>query len=189
MKPSLEKREEPAGLVFHVKQSRKLSGVLITLAGSVAFFYLFWRGTQSQLEQGFVACIILMVLARQVVSAWRGADVYLRVTNFDLISKGLSPSDYKPSTISRADIYDLQYRKAQHGGGEFPDLPEGLYAEYRQDVPWEASACILPHVGREQTEKIIQAISYRFPDTGTLASRPSKASVLTSLDLNRPADR
>jgi hypothetical protein len=143
---------------------------------------------QSRIEQAFIAGIVLIGLVRGVFSEWRGADVELRVTNLDLVSKGHSPSDYKPSTISRADIYDLRYREAQQGGEEFPDLPEGLYAEYKRDIPREASACLLPHAGRKQTEEIIQKILDRFPDTGTLASRPSKSSELISLNLNPEAE-
>jgi hypothetical protein len=130
-----------------------------------------------------------LLFGKDLIAKWRGADVELRVTNLELVSTGRSPSNYKPSTISRADIYDLQYREAQHGGEEFPDLPEGLYVEYSQGMPWEASACVLPHVGREQTEEIIQKIMARFPDTGTLAIRPSKSSHLISLNLNMPTSR
>jgi hypothetical protein len=56
-------------------------------------------------------------------------------------------------------------------------------------MPWDASACVLPHVGREQTEEIIQKIMDRFPDTGTLAIRQSKSSQLISLNLNVPTNR
>lgn len=139
--------------------------------------------------QVFVGCIILVLSGRDVISKWRGADVELCVTNLDLISTGNSPSGYRPSTIPRAEIYDLQYREAQLGGGEFPDLPEGLYVEYDQGMPWDASACVLPHVGRIQTEEIIQKIMDRFPDIGKLASRPSKPSPLISLNLNSPSNR
>jgi hypothetical protein len=45
-------------------------------------------------------------------------------------------------------------------------------------MPWDASACVLPHVERKQTEEIIQKIMDRFPDTGKLASRPSTAEGL-----------
>ena len=71
----------------------------------------------------------------------------------------------------------------------FWNLTEGLYVEYNQGTPWDASACVLPHVGRKQTEEIIQKIMYRFPDTGKLASRPSEPSQLISLHLNSPTDR
>jgi hypothetical protein len=46
-----------------------------------------------------------------------------------------------------------------------------------------------PHVGRKQTEEIIQKIMDRFPDTGKLSNRPSKPSQLISLNLNPPTDR
>jgi len=94
-----------------------------------------------------------------------------------------------PSIISRADIYALQYREAQDGGGEFPAYPEGLYVEYSRILPGAASGCILPDVGREQTEEIIQRILERFPDTGSLASRPLESSRLISLDLSGHDDR
>ena len=61
--------------------------------------------------QVFVACVIRFLFGKDVLFKWRGADVELCVNNLDLISTGRSPSDYRPSTISRADIYDLQCRK------------------------------------------------------------------------------
>jgi hypothetical protein len=189
MKCALEIREGLDGLVVHVKQSRNPSHILLTIAASVVALYFFWHASEPRIVQVFVACVILLLFGKDVLSKWRGADVELCVTNLDLISTGRSPSDYRPSTISRADIYDLQYREAQHGGAEFPDLPEGLYVEYSQGMPWDASACVLPHVGREQTEEIIQKIMDRFPDTGTLAIRPSKSSQLISLNLNVPNNR
>jgi hypothetical protein len=42
--------------------------------------------------------------------------------------------------------------------------------------------------GRKQTEEIIQKILDHFPDTGKLASRPSKSSELISLNLNPQAE-
>jgi hypothetical protein len=189
MKCALEIREGLDGFVVHVKQSRNSSHILLAIAASVVALYFFWRTPEPRIVQVLVACVILLLLGKDVLSKWRGADVELCVTNLDLISTGRSPSDYRPSTISRADIYDLQYREAQHGGGEFPDLPEGLYVEYSQGMPWDASACVLPHVGKEQTEEIIQKIMDRFPDTGTLAIRPSKSSQSISLNLNVPTNR
>jgi hypothetical protein len=189
MKFALEIREGLDGFVVHVKQSRNPNHILLTTAASLVALYLFWHIPEPRIVQAFVACVILLLFGRDVLSKWRGADVELCVTNLDLTSTGRSPSDYKPSTISRAEIYGLQYREAQQGGGEFPDLPEGLYVEYSQGMPWDASTCVLPHVGRKQTEEVIQKIMDRFPDTGTLASRPSKPSQLISLNLNVPTDR
>ena len=189
MKFALEISEGLDGFVVHVKQSRNPNHILLTTAVSLVALYLFWHTPQPRITQVFVGCIILLLFGRDVPSKWRGADVELCVTNLDMISTGRSPSVYRPSTIPRADIYDLQYREAQHGGEEFPDLPEGLYVEYDQGMPWDASACVVPHAGRKQTEEIIQKIMDRFPDTGKLASHPSKPSQLISLNLNSPTDR
>ena len=188
MNSGLEKLEEPDRLVFKVKQTRRLGNLLWTIVALIAC-YLFWRVLPSRTEQVPVTCVILLLLARQIFVTWRGTDVELNVTNLDLISKGHSPSGYRSMTISRADIYDLEYRAAQSGGGEVEDLPEGLYAVHRQLMPWDASHCILPEVGRVQAEEIIQQIMHRFPDTGALASRPPEPSKLTSLDLNMPPGR
>jgi hypothetical protein len=189
MKCALEIREGSDGFIVHAKQSRNPGHILLAIAASVVALYFFWHTPGPRIVQVFVACIILLLFGKDLLSKWRGADVELCVTNLDLISTGRSPSDYRPSTIPRADIYDLRYREAQPGGAEFPDLPEGLYVEYSQALPWDASACVLPHAGREQTEEIIQKIMDRFPDTGTLAIRPSKPSQLISLDLNSPTER
>jgi hypothetical protein len=189
MKFALEIHEGLDGFVVHVKQSRNPKQILLTIAVCLVALYLFWHTSQPRITQVFVGCILLFLFGREVLSKWRGADVELCVTNLDLISSGRSPSGYRPSTISRADVYDLQYREAQLGGGEFPDLPKGLYVEYNQGTPWDAFACVLPHAGRKQTEEIIQKIMARFPDTGKLASRPSKPPQLISLNLNSPSDR
>jgi hypothetical protein len=186
---ALEIRDGLDGFVVHVKQSRSPNHILLTTAVFLVALYLFWKIPQPRITQIFVACIIVAVFGRDVFSKWRGADVELCVTKLDLISTGRSPSGYRPSNIARADIYDLRYREAQLGGAEVPDLPEGLYVEYDQGMAWDASACVLPHVGRKQTEEIIQKIMDRFPDTGKLASRPSKPSQLISLNLNSPNDR
>lgn len=186
---ALEISESADGFVAHVKQSRNLSHLLLTIAAAAVCFYFFWNTPQSRIEQVFVACIILVAFARDLLSKWRGADVELRVTNLDLISTGHSPSDYRPTAITRAEIYDLQYREAQHGGAEFPDLPQGLYVDYSQGLSWDTSTCVLPHVERKQTEEIIQKIMDRFPDTGTLVSRTPEPSHLISLNLDGPDDR
>jgi hypothetical protein len=188
MGSNLERRQEPDCLVFQVKQTRRVGNLFWTIAALTAGLLL-WRILPSRTEQIPVACIVLLLLARQVFVTWRGTDVELRVTNLDLISKGRSPTGYRSIAISRGDIYDLEYRTAQSGGGDVEDLPEGLYAVYRQLMPWDASHCILPEVGKRQVEEIIQEIMHRFPDTGALASRPAKRSELTSLNLNIPPDR
>jgi hypothetical protein len=117
MKFSLEIREGLDGCVVHVKQSRNPNHILLTTAVSLVALYFFWQIPQPRVTQIFVGCIILALSGRDLISKWRGADVELCVTNLDLISTGNSPGGYRPSTIPRADIYDLQYREAQLGGG------------------------------------------------------------------------
>jgi hypothetical protein len=107
MKCALEIREGLDGFVVHVKQSRNPSHLLLTIAASGVALYLFWHTPGPRIVQVFVACVILLLFGKDVLSKWRGADVELCVSNLDLISTGRSPSDYRPSTISRADIYDL----------------------------------------------------------------------------------
>ena len=183
MKRVVEIHDGRDGFVVHVKEPRNSGHILLSMAAALACLYFFWNTPESRILQIAVACGILLLFGRDLLSKWRGADIEFCVTNLDFISRGRSPSGYKPSTIPRADIYGLQYREAQHGGEEFPDLPEGLYVEYDQGMPWDGSICVLPHVGRDQTEGIIQRIMDRFPDTGTLASRPSNPSKLISLNL------
>ncbi len=129
--------------------------------------------------------ICALVIVRDIVSALRGTAVELRVTNLEFVSSGHAPEDYRPSTIARADIYNLEYREAS-GGGDFPELPEGLYVEHHSAGLglWNKSTCILPHLDKAQTEQFIQAIYRRFPDTGKLPSTGAFEPYLTSLNLN-----
>ena len=110
----------------------------------------------------------------------------LHVTNLDFVSTGHSPSDYRPSTISRADVYSLAFRKANPGGGEFPDLPQGLYLEHKSSTPWKTTTCVLPHANEAQTEEVIKAILDVFPDTGALPQTSNDKPFLTLLNLNQP---
>ena len=88
MKSGLEKREGPDRLVFQVKQARRLGNLLWTIVALIAF-YLFWRVLPSRTERVPVACVILLLLARQIFVTWRGTHVELHVTNLDLVSKGV----------------------------------------------------------------------------------------------------
>jgi hypothetical protein len=129
----------------------------------------------------------LAAVGARIISILRGADVQLHVTNLDFVSTGHSPSDYRPSTISRADVYCLEFRKADPGGGEFPDLPQGLYLEQKSSTPWNTTTCVLPHANEVQTEEVIKAILDVFPDTGTLPQSTDDKPYLTSLNLSQPA--
>ena len=129
----------------------------------------------------------MAAVGARIISILRGADVQLHVTNLDFVSTGHSPSDYRPSTISRADVYCLEFRKADPGGGEFPDLPQGLYLEHKSSTPWNPTTCVLPHANEMQTEEVIEAILDVFPDTGTLPQSTDDKPYLTSLNLSQPA--
>lgn len=128
-----------------------------------------------------------MVIVGGVISALRGTAVELHVTNLDFVSSGHAPEDYQPSTIARADIYNLEYRDAS-GGGDFPELPEGLYVEHLGAGLglWNKSTCVLPHLDKVQTEQVIEAIYRRFPDTGKLPPTGTFEPYLTSRNLNAP---
>ncbi|WP_263367195.1 hypothetical protein [Edaphobacter bradus] len=109
----------------------------------------------------------------------------LTVTNLDLISTGHAPDGYSPSSIPRASIYNLEFREAWGGGGEDAPHPSGLYVEH-QGVLHDPVTCVLPHIDSTQTDRAIETILRRFPDTESLAP-PRKAypSDLTTLNLNK----
>jgi hypothetical protein len=174
--------------VFRVKRLRESKRIALVIGILAAFLAFTWHGVAVRVDLLFMACLFLLLAASEIVSEWRGTAVELRVTNLVFFSRGHAPGGYTPSIIARADIYDLQYREAQRGGGEFPDLPEGLYVEYSRALPGTAAGCVLPNVGKEQTEQIIESILSRFPDTGKLRSRPAEQSRLISLDLSGRAD-
>jgi hypothetical protein len=185
MKLGSERREQRDGVVFRVNQTLRLRDLLWTVVALVVAF-LFCRAISSRTEQVAVAFIAFCLLITNVYKMWRGTNVELRVNNLDLISKGRSPSGYRSISIARADIYSLEYRAAQPGGGEVEDLPQGLYAVHKQLLPWDASDCILPEVGSERTEEIIRKVMERYPDTGALTDRPSEPSKLIALNLQNP---
>jgi hypothetical protein len=116
--------------------------------------------------------------------ALRGTDVHLTVTNLDLISTGHAPDGYHPSTISRADIYNLTF--SEGNGGE-NSQPSSLYVEYRGGLFVNANTCVLPHLDTNQTEQVIQAILHRFPDTTTLPPTRPNDPGLISLNLTQPS--
>ena len=126
MSANLKIREKPGELVVRVTELRDIKSILMNVsAGGVVallFFHAF-SGSTRVVAMGVTAVIIGM----KIISAFGGADVELRVDNLDFVSTGHSPSDYQPSTIARADVSGLEFREANGGGAEFPDLPQGLY--------------------------------------------------------------
>ena len=165
MSANLKIREKPGELVVRVTEIRDIKSILMNVsAGGVVallFFHAF-SGSTRVVAVGVTAVIIGM----KIISAFGGADVELRVDNLDFVSTGHSPSDYQPSTIARADVSGLEFREANGGGAEFPDLPQGLYIEHNGPAPWSSATCVLPHANRVQTNEVIEAILRLFPDTG-----------------------
>ncbi len=181
-------RELSSGISVRVTESRRTGRALAILAAGTFFLYLVFRSkSDSQAYLYIVGGICALVIVRDVVSALRGTAVELRVTNLEFISSGHAPEDYRPSEIARADIYNLAYREASRGG-DFPELPEGLYVEHHRvgPGPGTTSTCVLPHLDKAQTEQVMEAIYRRFPDTGQLPSTGAFEPYLISLNLNAP---
>jgi hypothetical protein len=188
MSATLEIRDTPQDLSIRVSEPRSYGRLVpIVLVGAFAI-YFFLHASSSRAFQLF-GLIFAFGLAKEIISSLRGTSVQLRVGNLDLVSSGHAPAGYGPSTISRADIYSFEYRKASGGGGETPEYPQGLYADYRGGGRWQSGRCILPHINQVQAEEVIEAIYKRFPDMGTLAPGDPFESDLISLNLNQPAKR
>jgi hypothetical protein len=184
MPATLEIRDTPHRLCIYARGPRTYSRLLVALAIGLAAGYFFRHAAFSI---PFLLFVVLFAfgLVNEVIACLRGTRVQLLVGNLDLISTGYAPGGYTPSTISRADIFRLEFREAA-GGGETPELPQGLYVEYRGSGAWESARCVLPHIDKSQTDQAIEALYHRFPDTGTLASAPPYESDLISLNLNQP---
>jgi|GEM_PF-6130274 len=181
MSAALQIRELPKGLSIRITAPRHIGRILLTLAfGSACIYFFLHDSFSSKLLQIFVGGVFIISLIRDILSALRGVDVELRITNLDFISSGRASKDYRPSTISRADIYNLEFREVMDGG-DFLDLPKGLYVEYHGGP----SICVLPHLDKLQTKEVIEAIYRRFPDTGTLSPAGPLEPYLTSLNLNQ----
>lgn len=186
MPASLGIREFSSGISARVTESGRMGRALATLGAGIVFVYLVFHSTSdSRAYLEVIAGICALLIVRDIVSALRGTAVELRVKNLEFISSGRAPEDYRASTISRADIYNLEYREAS-GGGDFPELPEGLYVEHHRDGPGPGttSTCVLPRLDKAQTEQVMQAIYRRFPDTGQLPSTGAFGPYLISLNLN-----
>jgi hypothetical protein len=186
MPASLGIREFSSGISVRVTESSQVWRALAILATGTFFLYLVFHSRSDSKEYLYViGGICGLVIVRGVLSALRGTAVELRVTNLDFVSSGHAPEDYRQSTIARADIYNLEYREAS-GGGDFPELPEGLFVEHHRvgPGPGTTSTCVLPHLDKTQTAQVMEAIYRRFPDTGRLPSTGAFEPYLISLNLN-----
>jgi hypothetical protein len=177
-------REIPDGLSIRVVEPRRPWRILLNLAvgiGMVVFFY--YAKFDSYLLRLFIFGLFAVSLVREIISLLRGTEVELRITNLDFISTGHAPSGYNSSSVPRADIYWMEFRKAS-GGGDEAERPSGLYVEHH-GVLLNPTTCVLPHIDKAQTEQVIEAIYRRFPDTSTFAPSANTDPYLISLNLNQ----
>jgi len=186
MPASLAIRDYPTGISVRVKESRRTWSALATLvAGSVFLYFVFHSKDEPQAYLLVVGGLCVVVIVKDIVSFLRGTGVELRVTNLEFVSYGHAPEDYTPSTIARADIYNLEFREAS-GGPDGPQLPKGLYVGHHcvGPGPGTTSTCVLPHIDKDQAERAIEAIYRRFPDTGKLPVTGTFEPYLISLNLS-----
>jgi hypothetical protein len=188
MSPNLNIRELPGEIIVRVTEPRHTKSILLNVSAGAVVILLCFHGFPG-LPRIVAAVVVAIICGIQIISAFQGANVELRVNHLDFVSTGHSPSDYHPSTISRADVYSLEFREANAGGGDFPDLPQGLYVEHNGPAPWSSPTCVLPHANRGQTNEVIEAILRRFPDTGTLAQVSNEKPYLTLLNLSQPTNK
>ncbi len=183
----MEIRELPRGLFVWVKEPRRMSCILFGLAAGGGALYVFLRiSAIPRAFAGLIGVMIAVSMVREAVSALRGTDVELHVNKLNLVSSGHAPEGYSASTISRAAIYRLEFRKSS-GGGDLPESPQGLYVEHHGAGPWDSATCVLPHINEAQSAQAIASIYRCFPDTGSLSPTGSFEPYLTSLNLGRPA--
>jgi hypothetical protein len=181
---TLTMREIPDGLSIHITEPRRPWRILLTLAVGVAFAVMFhYAKGDSYLVRIFFFGIAAVSIVREIISLSRGTEVELRITNLEFISTGHAPSGYNSSSIPRADIYWMEFRKAI-GGGDDREQPSGLYVEHH-GILRNPTTCVLPHIDKAQTEQVIEAIYRRFPDTSTLAPSTNTDPYLISLNLNQ----
>jgi hypothetical protein len=175
--------ERADGIIVSVSESGSYGRVALGVFFGSFVAYLFVRFATSRAFQILICLFIAFGVVREAISSLRGTDVKLQIGNLDLTSQGHAPGGYNSSTISRATVERFEYRKAS-GGGDGPDFPEGLYAEWSGFGSWSSSQCILPGVTQSQADVVIEAIYRRFPDTGTLSPNRSRESDLISLNLS-----
>jgi hypothetical protein len=181
--------EQVNEISVRVTEPRNYGRVIVIVLVEAVAGYFFLHASASRAFQAVICLVLAFILIKDMISSLRGTDVQLRVGNLDVLSSGHAPGGYTSSTISRADIDRFEYRKASGGGGEVPERPEGLYAEWSGVGPWSHSQCILPAISQGQADEVIEAIYKHFPNMGTLSQRKPYKSDLISLNLNPPAKR
>lgn len=181
----LDVRETPDGLRIRVhKPANRALTALVLIGGAVFSFFIFHSTDGPYQYRAAIGAICILATALQLWRINRGTNVVLEVNKLDLISTGHAPGRFEPTSIARADIYQLSFKE----GFTREDFgTDGLYAEHH-GILRNAETCILPGIDAHQAEEVIAAIMSRFPDTGTLKdskeSKRPRSSSLTSLDLS-----
>lgn len=183
MPATLDIQESSNELIFHVYEKTKVWRILVSFAGAAIFGYFLYKGHDAPLTRIIVGGFLVFVTAKDIISQLRGANVTLEVTNSYLISSGHAPDGYEPSSIPRASIYGLQFQEARNNDNHIN--PSGLHVDH-EGIREGYEVCVLPHIDKEQTKRVIDAILNRFPDTESIAQpRPGHPSDLISLNLNK----
>ena len=185
MPAQLEIADDPRRLTFSVAENGSLwkaTGALVFGVIFLAFVLHFFVGV-SRLAGLFFLGLCALSMIRDLIAYARGTRVVLRVTNLELTSTGFA-KDYSPSSIPRANVQRLEYRKESGGGGESAACPSGLYVEGRRSL-W-STQCLLPNIDEAQTNQVIDRIYARFPDTSTSALTGPEESGIITLGLSRP---
>ncbi len=183
MRPDLSIEQCENGLVVRFNAPMDILRIVLTCAGAAIFCFFLRRARSSDVPVPFLIAFVFLVAALEIFRALRGTRVELRVQNLDFVSTGHAPGGYFPSSVSRDDLLRLEFREAS-GGGEDREFPRGLYVEYQSDSAFETCFCLLPHIDREQTEEVIQAIRARFPEIDKLTITRPPGSGLTLLNLH-----
>ena len=186
MAADLQIRDIEKGLMIRVREEGHFRWVLVNFAGAAVFLYIFLHlKSQSKLFFALVIEILAVSTIRSVFAELRGTGVELDISDDGFESKGHAPGGYLPCRILREDIYSLEFRNSC-GGGDFPELPMGLYVIHyggsRSDSAW----CVLPHIDKTQTEEVIRAIRNRFLDIDDASRAGPFNHDLISLNLNSP---
>jgi len=184
MRTDLSIQTNGAGMLIRVEAPMDLLRIVLTLAGGGLFLYFASRSSEfgGWISLAVVAILGLAVM-KEVYAGLRGTDVELAIENLNFSTSGHAPGGYIPGYVAREDLISLAFRERE-GGGEDEERPRGLYADYSSDSPNETRLCLLPHINKEQSEEVIQAIRQRFPEVEKLTSGRFPKGGLISLNLD-----
>lgn len=158
-----------------IKRAALLSVVLAALSIAIGYSSVWWPAL-------IVLALLVGLISFLALSLHRVAE--LRVSEFELVSKGHADRDY--GSIRRVLGEQCDYLEYQEStdGPESSGHPEGLYA-----VVGRRSICLLPGLNEPQTANAIDRIYEAFPDYRLRCQSHSVfGQNFTSLNLNRPGE-